>query len=146
MGFGGYALVFVSMLFVGLAVSAILFVRKKRHSALLALAVSLLASGTWYVLLIVDPVANLLFFPDDTVYSARYSERAFREVKKGQSLEEVLSLLGEPFERNLSWDKRSEYWCYSHHGPRYANYWEKIVIFDVRTRRAVGKIDELYSR
>ncbi len=146
MGFGGYALVFLSLLFVGFVVSVTLFVQRKRRSALLALAVSLLAAGVWYVLLVIDPVANLLFFPDDTVYSTKYSERAFREVKEGQSSAKVASLLGEPLARSVFWDEGREYWYYSRGGPRYKNYWIKIVVLDVRTHRVAEKFDELYSR
>ena len=60
-------------------------------------------------------------------------------------MDDVLASLGEPLDRQSSWDGESEIWYYTKHGPRYANYWNKIVVFDVESRRVTKKVDEYYS-
>ena len=102
-------------------------------------------AGVWYVLPLVGSIASVLFFPHDTVFSTDYSEEAFQEVREGQSKEDVLDSLGRPLDRQPSWDDESEYWYYTKHGPRYDNYWNKIVIFDADTGRVIRKVDEFYS-
>jgi outer membrane protein assembly factor BamE (lipoprotein component of BamABCDE complex) len=144
-GIEGYFSVLASILVIGLTGSVVCLLRRRRKSALFALATTFVLAGAWYTLVIVDTVANLLFFPDDTIYAAGYSGGAFREIRVGQSQQEVLALIGEPLNRSLSWDDRREYWYYSRHGTRFDNYWNKIVVFDAFKGRVVSKVDELYS-
>jgi hypothetical protein len=145
MGIEGYFSILVGILFVGLASSVVFLLYRRRRSALFTLAITLGLGGVWYSLLAVDNIANKLIFPDDTIYAAGYSDRSFREVQKGQGPEVVLSLVGEPLNRSLSWDEESEYWYYSRHGPRFDNYWNKIVVFDAHKGHVIRKVDELYS-
>ena len=145
MGIEGYFLVLVSILVVGFLLVIVLLVRRRRRSALSVLVATLVVGAVWYSLILVDRVANVLFFPDDTIYASRYSDEAFREVGMGQGPQKVLALLGEPLDRSASWDGEEEYWYYSRHGPRYDNYWNKIVIFNAHTGKVTEKVDELYS-
>jgi hypothetical protein len=137
----GLGLVFV----VGLIGCLYLAVRQRRKMALAWAGGGLLLAAIWFALPMNDFVESLLFFPDDTIYAPGYSENAFRKIGAGQLEEEVLALLGEPLEKKLSPASGHEYWYYSEHGPRYQNFWNKIVIFDPSSERVSRKIDDFYS-
>lgn len=38
-------------------------------------------------------------FPEDTMYSKGYTERKFKQIKKGKSKIEVLEILGQPMDQ-----------------------------------------------
>lgn len=145
MGVEGFFLVLSGILIVGILASCFFFVRHRRRAALLIAVLTLIFAAVWYPLPVIDKIASVIFFPQDTIYAPRYSDEAFRKVRVGQNRQEVLVLLGEPLERGRHQDDSTEYWYYSRHGPRYQNYWNKIVVFGAPNGHVIRKVDELYS-
>lgn len=143
MGIEGFFLVLAGILTAGILASCFFFFRRKRRAALLTVVLTLIVAGGWYPLPVVDKIASVVFFPHDTIYAPHYSDEAFNKVRVGQHRQKILALLGEPLERGQYQDDGTEYWYYSRHGPRYDNYWNKIVVFDVQRGQVIRKVDEL---
>jgi hypothetical protein len=93
----------------------------------------------------VDRLANILVFPDDTMYAPGFSEKAFGAISLGEKGSRVLEILGEPFSRRVGFTNGNEYWSYSKRGIRHKNYWIRIVVVNPEAGKVVGKVDELYS-
>jgi outer membrane protein assembly factor BamE (lipoprotein component of BamABCDE complex) len=143
-GIEGFFLALTGILTIGLLASACFLLRRQRRAGALTAAITLVIAAAWYPLPAIDQIASVLFFPHDTIYAPRYSEERFRDVRAGQRYEEVLVLLGEPLERRRYGQDGIDYWYYSRHGPRYNNYWNKIMIFD-HSGRVTKKISDFYS-
>ena len=117
----------------------------RRRRSLACAAVTLVLGSGWYFTPIVDTIASTIIFPHDTVYSSRFSESAFRRLHAGESRAEVLHALGAPLARETYANDGSEYWYYSRHGLKHKNYWNKIVVFQVKTGAVKKTISEFYS-
>jgi outer membrane protein assembly factor BamE (lipoprotein component of BamABCDE complex) len=145
LGIRGYFLILVLILLAGVSTTLVFAIRGRRRKSLICAAITLAIGGGWYFTPIVDKVASVILFPHDTVYSSKFSESAFRRVRKGEPKAETLRALGAPLEHKTYQDDGSEYWYYSRHGPRYKNYWNKIVVFDAKKGVVQKTISEFYS-
>jgi hypothetical protein len=145
LGIEGYFIVLGVILVVGVATTLALAIRGRRRKSWVCGVITLVLGIGWYFTPVVDGVASIILFPHDTVYSSNFSENAFRRIHEGEPRAEVLHALGEPLEREIYKDDGSEYWYYSRHGPKYKNYWNKIVIFNVETGAVKKTISEFYS-
>ena len=134
--------VYIALALLGLALVARLCA--KRHWVFASFAAVLFVAllPAWYQATKLDAVAAL-FYRQDTVYAAGFSERAFEHVKFGQVEDEARRILGDPLDHKVFGEK--EYWYYSKAGPRFKNYWNRIVVVDLRTRKVVEVFKEFYT-
>jgi hypothetical protein len=145
MGIEGFFTVLAAILGAGALAFLYFLLRRRQRAALLTAAITSLAVLGWYPLPAVDSVASVLFFPHDTAYAPGFSDVVFRKVRRGQSRSEIVALLGAPLSTVVYREEGIEYWHYSRHGKLHDNYWNKIIVFDVRTGRVTRKVSELYS-
>jgi outer membrane protein assembly factor BamE (lipoprotein component of BamABCDE complex) len=146
LGIEGFFAVLGGLLAAGSIAALLLGLRHRRQAALVVVRATVLAIALWYVLPMIDVTADALFFPDDTVYAAGYSDGGFRNVARGDSAQEVQSVLGEPLARRIAGNDRREWWYYySQHGPQYDNYWNKIIVVDLDSGLVVSKVDDFCS-
>ncbi len=136
--------VYVALVASGAGLAGFLLSRKRYGRALLVFFVCTpVAMAGWYRATGVDRVASWLY-PSDTVYAGRFNPHRFRRVVEGMSREELVKLLGRPFEARIITD-RQEYWYYSRHGARSQNYWNYIVIVDPTVGKVAGWFEEFYT-
>jgi hypothetical protein len=79
-------------------------------------------------------VLGIVFAREDTVYSAGYSNAAFRRIREGMTRDQVRDILGDPLEtRTDPWATRrgeaEDCWAFST-SPGYTNYRIRLVCFD----------------
>ena len=141
---GIYALLIVYVLLLligGLGVGLCLLRRRKVALVGVGLLTALSISG-WHQLTKADLLRSL-FYPEDTVYAAGFSEAVFRRLPTGTASAAVLQQIGKPL--GLQTHGTHEYWYYSQHGPKYKNYWNRILILDRGTGRVAEKFVEFYT-
>jgi hypothetical protein len=96
-----------------------------------ALCMGALVSGICYELATVEGVAGLLLrltYGEDTVFTAGYSEAAFRRIRSGATAREVEVALGKPLEIATDGAGRSV-WRYSRSGSD-THYRSRIVVLN----------------
>ena len=85
----------------------------------------------------------------DTQFAPQYSLEKFELIKKGQTIEEVEKILGQPLNQYIDSNNIAEYW-YTHDGKLYSNkrsgdfaWYRSVVYFDINKK--VVKIDKGWS-
>ena len=123
----------------------------KRLVRITALALVLLAVGLWLVKIREKKAYfsdagdvffyTLFLFDDATTFSTGFSEAKFKAIERGQSMQEVHLIVGEPISKGTNQVTHEEYWRYSQ-APPDRNYWFRVVVFGQDGR--VKEIDRHY--
>jgi outer membrane protein assembly factor BamE (lipoprotein component of BamABCDE complex) len=94
-------------------------------AALIVIAGLAVAAYSPHVRTLGDALGYLMFLREDrTTFAPGFTEAKFDSVKIGMSEAEVLTILGEPLEKDGHSDKR--YWRYSK-GPPDSSYWFRVL-------------------
>ena len=126
---------------VGIALPIAVWIRRGWRAALRIFVVGIGVLILWACLVNMSLTGSWIF-PSDTIYAPKYTERKWRAVNSGASRRLVTEYLGEPLLEDTIGDEI--YLYYSKHGPKYKNYWIRILVLDTQGR-VKKKIDEFYS-
>jgi outer membrane protein assembly factor BamE (lipoprotein component of BamABCDE complex) len=130
------------LLILGITMPVAVWIRRGWRVGLRTLVIAVLVLIFWACLVNVSLTASWIF-PSDTMYASKYTDQKWKAVNSGASRRLVTENLGYPLLENTTGDET--YLYYSKHGPRYKNYWIKILVLDARTGSVKRKIDEFYS-
>jgi hypothetical protein len=81
------------------------------------------------------------FRNEDTIYAPDYSEKQFISLKVNMDKEVALKKIGEPLETQQL-DNGELWFYYSRHGPKYDNYYVRIIVF--KSDKVIEIIKEFY--
>lgn len=70
-----------------------------------------------------------IIFEDETVYSKSFSEENWNKIHVGNTVKDVVQLVGDPLEKNTE-NVEQQYWYYSKPSPKNTNYHMRIIVFN----------------
>lgn len=83
------------------------------------------------------------FFDEETIYGDKYTYKAWKSVKFGDTIDSVMLKLGEPLDKINEPNNNELCYHYSKQGPKDTNYRRRIICFD-STKRVKDIIQEFY--
>ena len=103
--------------------------RLKIIKAIVLLIILIIITPYVYHKTIFDDPLSIVFsmlFKEDTQYAPLYNEKSFRKIRKGDSIERVLELIGPPLDQKIQNDEI--YYWYTR-SPGRTHYWFRLIIF-----------------